>query len=46
VGGHLGGLRNLGGGLQNFAGPLSQNVNYIFGQLKPSRLTPLLGDLI
>jgi hypothetical protein len=35
VGGHLGGLRSLGGGLQNLSGPLPANNKYIFGCLSP-----------
>jgi len=38
---------NFEGGLQNITGPLSQNIIYFWNpQLKPSRLAPLLGDLI
>jgi len=31
-----GGSGNFGGGLQKFAGPLSQNINHIFGNLSSS----------
>ena len=34
------------GGLQDFTGPLSQNINILLGpQLEPVRLAPMLGDL-
>jgi hypothetical protein len=43
----FGGLGNFWGGLQIFSGPLPANINIFWiSQLKPSRLAPLLGDLI
>jgi len=40
-------LGNFGGGLHNFTAPLLRNINYFWNpQLKPSRLAPLLSDLI
>jgi len=47
----FGGAWKLGGGLQNFSGPLPVNDEYGFGILssslaEPSRLVPLLSDLI
>ena len=36
MGGHLGGLRNLGGDLQIFSGPLPANNKHMFGFLSLS----------
>jgi hypothetical protein len=42
----MGGLRSIGGGLQNISGPLPANNIFWIPQVKLIRLAPLWGDLI